>query len=120
MDTLSISRDFGLTLYDEKLTSVTPKWVEIPARPQAEFFLSFENELYGRVYMLVTVEQTDDRNWLATTSEIDSYGVGYSKTNALENFISELRAYYIELKDDEDILGPHLKAELKKLRKYFL
>ena len=120
MDTLPLNGDVLFAFSDEIDTSVTPKWFDITERPRAEYFLSFENILFGRVYMLVNVEQTDDGNWLATSLEIDSYGVGDTKTDALVNFKSELRDYYIELKEDEDVLGPHLMTELKKLRKYFL
>jgi len=104
----------------EQTTSETPRIIGLSNIVNKEFLFSLRNRSVGSKFIQVSVEQTIDGKWLASSPEIDSYGVGFSAEDAKKNFNIEIRSYYIDLITDEEILGPHLKSELEKLKKYFM
>ena len=87
----------------------------VPLREQRLVYL-YQPDHLRRTLLLLNVQQTDDGYCLATHPEIMTHGVGRTPDAAAQNFLNMMLDLFRELADSEDVLAPHLRAELEYLR----
>ena len=106
----------SLVLDNGKYTSTTDNYSnDFYVYPIIEdHLLYFGTDLPLTIY----TKKIEEGYWIVSSLDLDTYGVGDNKTDAITNFISVLFDYYQELLNEEEILGPHLISELTKLRLY--
>ena len=64
----------------------------------------------------VSIEK-DENNIVITDYIVNMYGVGNDIQSAIEDYKNSIKAYFEELKEEENNLGDDLKQQLNYLRK---
>jgi len=92
------------------------RFIDIEDSPTISQYLV--SKVNGSNELLVNVEKSEDI-YIASSPYLDVYEVGDNKDEALKSFLVEVGVYFQELKEDENILGPHLREELRTLYRIF-
>lgn len=85
-----------------------------------EFVIVDRTAKYLKKPVRVLVEQTQSGNWAAYHPVILTHGYGKNEIEAAQDFHNMMIDLYVELRDSEDQLAPHLRREFDYLREFIV
>lgn len=74
---------------------------------------------YKDVLIRISISACDDGGYIAENSELDAYGYGISREDAVHDFISSSIAKYELLSDNRELLSREMKKQFDILSGYF-